>query len=92
MRNTMPWSMWIWLRETGRNPGNICVCFWRKRIWAGPAGAVAAGGDVILLDEPYGGLDGESRRRVERYLHAFGACSAVLLATHVEENAVQHVE
>ncbi len=56
------------------------------------ARAVAAGGDVILLDEPYGGLDGESRRRVERYLHAFGACSAVLLATHVEENAVQHVE
>ena len=56
------------------------------------ARAVAAGGDVILLDEPYGGLDGESRRRVERYLHAFGACSAELLATHVEENAVQHVE
>ncbi len=56
------------------------------------ARAVAAGGDVILLDEPYGGLDGESRRRVERYLHAFGACSAVLLATHLEENAVQHVE
>ncbi len=47
---------------------------------------------MILLDEPYGGLDGESRRRVERYLHAFGACSAVLLATHLEENAVQHVE
>lgn len=56
------------------------------------ARAVAAGGDVILLDEPYGGLDGESRRRVERYLHAFGACSAVLLATHVEENAVKYVE
>ena len=56
------------------------------------ARAVARGGDVILLDEPYGGLDGESRRRVERYLHAFGACSAVLLATHLEENAVQHVE
>lgn len=56
------------------------------------ARAVAAGGDVILLDEPYGGLDGESRRRVEKYLHAFGACSAVLMATHVEENGVQYVE
>jgi len=46
------------------------------------ARAMAAGGDVILLDEPFAGLDAESRRRTEQYIHDYGARSALLVATH----------
>lgn len=49
------------------------------------ARAMAAGGDVILLDEPYTGLDHESRSRAERYIRSQGADSALLIATHIGE-------
>ncbi|MDE5951822.1 MAG: ATP-binding cassette domain-containing protein, partial [Acetatifactor sp.] len=49
------------------------------------ARAMAAGGDVILLDEPFAGLDAESRRRTEQYIHSLGKDSAVLVATHTGE-------
>lgn len=48
------------------------------------ARAMAAGGDVVLLDEPFGGLDEDSRRRTERYILSCGAYSALLVATHTE--------
>ena len=47
--------------------------------------AMAAGGDVILLDEPYTGLDHESRSRAEQYIRSRGADSALLIATHIGE-------
>lgn len=49
------------------------------------ARAMAAGGDVILLDEPYTGLDHESRSRAEQYIRNRGADSALLIATHIGE-------
>ncbi len=49
------------------------------------ARAMAAGGDVILLDEPYTGLDPESRSRTEQYIRSQGADSALLIATHIGE-------
>lgn len=49
------------------------------------ARAMAAGGDVILLDEPFAGLDAESRRRTEQYIHSLGKDSAMLVATHTGE-------
>lgn len=53
------------------------------------ARAMAAGGDMILLDEPFAGLDTESRRRTEQYIHSLGKDSAVLVATHTGEGAQQ---
>lgn len=53
------------------------------------ARAMAAGGDVILLDEPFAGLDAESRRRTEQYIHNFGKDSALLVATHTGDGAQQ---
>lgn len=47
------------------------------------ARAMAAGGDVTLLDEPFSGLDAESRRRTEQYIREQGKNSALLVATHV---------
>ena len=35
------------------------------------ARAIAAGGDVMLLDEPFSGLDAESRRGEEEYIFPF---------------------
>lgn len=49
------------------------------------ARAMAAGGDVMLLDEPFSGLDAESRRRMERYIDDQRQDSALLVATHIGE-------
>lgn len=49
------------------------------------ARTMAAGGDVILLDEPFAGLDAENRRRAKDYIGKYGKNSALLVATHVGE-------
>lgn len=45
--------------------------------------AMVMGADLILLDEPYNGLDEENRVRVRTYLEAHGKDSIVLIATHI---------
>lgn len=56
------------------------------------ARAMAAGGDVILLDEPYTGLDPESRSRAERYICSQSRNSALLIATHIGEEETAETE
>ena len=45
--------------------------------------AMVSGADLILLDEPYNGLDGENRTKVKAYLEVHGKDSIVLIATHI---------
>lgn len=45
--------------------------------------AMVNGADVILLDEPYNGLDEENRARVTDYFDKQGKNSILLIATHI---------
>ena len=45
--------------------------------------AMVTGADLILLDEPFNGLDEENRAKVKAYLEAHGKGSIVLIATHI---------
>ena len=47
------------------------------------ARAFAAVSDIIILDEPFTGLDKENRDRVNNYIKKYGKNSAVLVATHI---------
>lgn len=49
--------------------------------------AMAAGADVVVLDEPLRGLDAETKTKVLRYLAQETAGRTVLLVTHDEEEA-----
>lgn len=45
--------------------------------------AFAAGADILLLDEPYNGLDEENRMRVARYIEENGQNKVVIMASHI---------
>lgn len=45
--------------------------------------AMVMGADMILLDEPYNGLDEENRSKVTAYLEKQGKNSIVMIATHI---------
>ena len=47
------------------------------------ARAFAAGADILLLDEPYNGLDEENRMRVARYIEENGQNKVVIMASHI---------
>lgn len=47
------------------------------------ARAFAAGADILLLDEPYNGLDEENRMHVARYIEENGQNKVVIMASHI---------
>ena len=49
------------------------------------ARAFAAGADILLLDEPYNGLDEENRKRVVRYIAENGENRVVIMASHIQQ-------
>ena len=52
------------------------------------ARALLAHSDALILDEPFSGLDEESRRKALRAVGRAAADQPVLLVTHEEEDAV----
>lgn len=53
------------------------------------ARALAFGGDILLLDEPFNGLDTPLRERIIPYLHQFAKEGLVLLASHEMPGTLQ---
>ena len=49
------------------------------------ARAVLAGGELLILDEPFKGLDEATRRAVASYLRRYTARATVILVTHDED-------
>lgn len=47
----------------------------------------AAGADILLLDEPYNGLDEENRMRVAHYIEENGRNGIVIMASHIQTHA-----
>ncbi|HZK39435.1 MAG TPA: ATP-binding cassette domain-containing protein [Clostridia bacterium] len=51
------------------------------------ARALAFGGDILLLDEPFKGFDSELKKRIMPYIVEFSKNSLVVLVTHDEQEA-----
>ncbi len=51
------------------------------------ARALAFGGDILLLDEPFKGFDSELKKRIIPYITDFAKTALVVLVTHDEQEA-----
>ena len=51
------------------------------------ARALAFGGDILLLDEPFKGFDSELKKRIIPYIVDFSKNSLVVLVTHDEQES-----
>jgi NitT/TauT family transport system ATP-binding protein len=51
------------------------------------ARALAFGGDILLLDEPFKGFDNELKKRIMPYIVDFAKTALVVLVTHDEQEA-----
>ena len=58
---------------------------WRQRAWL--AQAILHDPPVLLLDEPADGLDPGQRAQFRQYVRSIAACRAVLMSTHILEEA-----
>ena len=51
------------------------------------ARALAFGGDILLLDEPFKGFDSELKKRIMPYIIEFAKTALLILVTHDEQEA-----
>ncbi len=80
----------LWLERfelseaSGKKPGKLSGGMCRR---VALARALAFGGDVLLLDEPFKGFDSELKTRVIPYIIDFAKNALVVLVTHDEQDA-----
>jgi len=55
------------------------------------ARAFASQSDILLLDEPYTGLDGATIEKVQRYMEQYRKGRTILMATHIRQQGAQNV-
>lgn len=70
------------IRETGGYPADLSGGM-RRRVAI--ARALAHGGDLLLMDEPFTGIDGELKRRIAPQIKA--NAPLIIMTTHEEEDA-----
>lgn len=67
--------------EDMHKPCNLLSGGMKRRVEV--ARAFAADRGIVLLDEPFAGLDEENRRKMQNYIEGYGKDKVVLIATHV---------
>jgi NitT/TauT family transport system ATP-binding protein len=81
-------SLWLERLELGdaadKKPGKLSGGMQRR---VALARALAFDGDVLLLDEPFKGFDGELKKRIIPYIIDFAKNALVVLVTHDEKEA-----
>jgi ABC-type nitrate/sulfonate/bicarbonate transport system ATPase subunit len=66
-----------------KKPGKLSGGMKRR---AALARALAFGGDILLLDEPFKGFDSELKKRIIPYIIEFSKNALVILVTHDEQD------
>lgn len=80
----------LWLKRlelsdaAGKKPAKLSGGMARR---VALARALAFGGDMLLLDEPFKGFDGELKKRIMPYITEFAKNALVILVTHDEHEA-----
>lgn len=81
-------ALWLERLELGdaadKKPGKLSGGMQRR---VALARALAFGGDVLLLDEPFKGFDSELKKRIFPYIIGYAKNALVVLVTHDEKEA-----